>query len=183
MRTVERKIQVGRRDFLRTVTLAVPAAALASSGAIGGVRYAWAGTAESLQPKTAATLARVARDIYPHDFVPERFYVTAVESLDKKAKADPAVQTLLENGVAGLDAQATAAHRRPYIALEDEEIRLGFLKAAADSPFFTTVRSDLVVSLYNQPELWALFGYEGSSFEHGGYIHRGFDDVDWLPKA
>ncbi len=38
-------------------------------------------------------------------------------------------------------------------------------------------------SLYNQKELWPRFGYEGSSAEHGGYINRGFADIDWLPKA
>ncbi|HMH74595.1 MAG TPA: gluconate 2-dehydrogenase subunit 3 family protein, partial [Bradyrhizobium sp.] len=49
--------------------------------------------------------------------------------------------------------------------------------------FFKKVRSDLVVSLYNQEELWPKFGYEGSSAEHGGYIKRGFNDIDWLPKV
>ena len=45
------------------------------------------------------------------------------------------------------------------------------------------MRGDLVVSLYNQKEVWPKFGYEGSSAEHGGYINRGFADIDWLPKA
>ena len=34
--------------------------------------------------------------------------------------------------------------------------------------------------LYNQQELWPIFGYEGESFSKGGYINRGFDDIDWL---
>jgi hypothetical protein len=29
---------------------------------------------------------------------------------------------------------------------------------------------------------WAHFGYEGSSFEKGGYINRGFQDLNWLPE-
>jgi hypothetical protein len=37
-----------------------------------------------------------------------------------------------------------------------------------------------VVSLYNQPAVWSLLGYEGSSYEKGGYLNRGFDDVNWL---
>ena len=49
--------------------------------------------------------------------------------------------------------------------------------------FFKTLRSDLVVSLYNQPAIWPKFGYEGSSAEHGGYIARGFDDIDWLQSV
>jgi hypothetical protein len=29
---------------------------------------------------------------------------------------------------------------------------------------------------------WAHFGYEGSSYEMGGYFDRGFQDLDWLPN-
>jgi len=28
--------------------------------------------------------------------------------------------------------------------------------------------------------VWPKFGYEGSSSERGGYINRGFDDINWL---
>ena len=38
----------------------------------------------------------------------------------------------------------------------------------------------LVVSLYNQPEVWPAFGYEGESASKGGYIARGFGDIAWL---
>jgi hypothetical protein len=51
------------------------------------------------------------------------------------------------------------------------------------TPFFNKVRSDLIVSFYNQPDIWHRFGYEGSSFEYGGYLHRGFDDINWLNNA
>jgi hypothetical protein len=27
--------------------------------------------------------------------------------------------------------------------------------------------------------VWPKFGYEGSSWENGGYINRGFNDVNW----
>ena len=56
-------------------------------------------------------------------------------------------------------------------------------RRSSKADFFQKVRGDLVVSLYNQKELWPKFGYEGSSAEHGGYIKRGFADIDWLPKA
>ena len=35
--------------------------------------------------------------------------------------------------------------------------------------------------LYNNPQVWQAFGYEGEAFEYGGYIERGFDDLGWLP--
>src|SRR6266571_3657366 len=61
--------------------------------------------------------------------------------------------------------------------------RVVLLQGIEQTDFFKKVRSDLVVSLYNQEELWPKFGYEGSSAEHGGYIKRGFNDIDWLPKV
>ena len=48
------------------------------------------------------------------------------------------------------------------------------------TPFFQTVRSGLVTGLYNNKALWPLFGYEGSSWQKGGYVDRGFADIDWL---
>ena len=42
------------------------------------------------------------------------------------------------------------------------------------------VGGGLVVGLYNQKEIWPIFGYEGESFSKGGYIDRGFDDIAWL---
>jgi hypothetical protein len=39
------------------------------------------------------------------------------------------------------------------------------------------------VALYDSAEVWDLLGYEGPSFDKGGYLHRGFDDLDWLPRA
>ncbi len=49
-----------------------------------------------------------------------------------------------------------------------------------NSDFFQKVRGGLVVGLYNQPAVWDQLGYEGASFDKGGYINRGFDDINWL---
>ena len=49
-----------------------------------------------------------------------------------------------------------------------------------DSAFFQQIRGGLVTGLYNQKSVWPIFGYEGSSFELGGYIDRGFNDINWL---
>ena len=39
-----------------------------------------------------------------------------------------------------------------------------------------------MTTLYNDPQVWEKLGYEGPSAEQGGYLSRGFDDIDWLPK-
>ena len=42
------------------------------------------------------------------------------------------------------------------------------------------VRAATVRHLYNNPEVWPHFGYEGPSAHLGGYIKRGFNDIAWI---
>jgi hypothetical protein len=67
-----------------------------------------------------------------------------------------------------------------YLAAGWEEDRVKVLQSVETTPFFQTVRSGLVTGLYNQKEIWPIFGYQGESFSQGGYIDRGFNDIDWL---
>ena len=61
----------------------------------------------------------------------------------------------------------------------DEQLEA--LKAIEGSDFFELVRSTAVVEVYSDQRTWQLVGYEGSSFDKGGYLDRGFNDLDWLP--
>lgn len=181
MREVDRRSKYSRRIFLQGVASAVPVAAVVSGAALG--TDAWAADATALTPATLKTLVKVARDIYPHDFLVDSYYITAVKPWDGKAAADPAIKTLIEQGVSRLDRDAQDRHKVGYAEVPWEEDRVLLLHGIEQTEFFKKVRSDLVVSLYNQKELWPKFGYEGSSAEQGGYIKRGFSDIDWLPKV
>ncbi len=90
---------------------------------------------------------------------------------------------MVAEGVACLDQDAQDAQGSNYLGVAWEADRVGLLRGIEHTKFFRTLRSDLVVSLYNQPEIWPKFGYEGSSAEHGGYLARGFDDINWLPTV
>jgi len=129
------------------------------------------------KPETMATLIRLARDIYPHDTVADRFYAIAVKGHDTKAGTDAAHKELIEAGIADLDRRAGEGG---YRGLGWEDDRVKILRDIETTPFFQAVRGDLVVSFYNQKELWPHFGYEGESYSKGGYIARGFDDIEWL---
>ena len=178
MRDVDHRTQVSRRVFLRGAATA-PAAAVVVSG--GFTADAWA-EATNLDPHVMATMTRMARDIFPHDRLADSYYVTAIAPWDAKA-ADAATKTLLTEGVTRLDAEASDRHGATYLEIVWEADRTEILRAVEHSAFFGKIHGDLVVSLYNQKALWPKFGYEGSSAEKGGYIHRGFDDIDWLPKV
>ena len=152
MREIDRSTKVGRRILLRAGAVAVPAAALA--GASISATAAWAEDAKHIQPKTMATLAKMARDIYPHDYIADVFYIRAVTPWDAKAGKDPAVKTMVEEGVTRLDAAAQDKHGSPYMQVGWEADRVALLQGMEDSKFFKALRADLVVSLYNQPEIW-----------------------------
>jgi hypothetical protein len=182
MREIDRRSKHSRRVFLQGAATAVPVVAAASSVGLS-LTDAWADDATALTPATLKTLVKVARDIYPHDFLADSYYITAVKPWDGKAAKDAAVKALITGGVARLDQDARDRHKVPYAEVAWEAERVALLQAIEQTDFFKTVRGDLVVSLYNQKEVWPKFGYEGSSAEHGGYIKRGFADIDWLPKA
>ena len=179
MREVDRRSKYNRRVFLQGAVTTVPAVAVATSTGLG-ISDAWAEDAMAL---TLKTLVKVARDIYPHDMLVDSYYITAIKPWDGKAAKDPAVKAMIEGGVIRLDQDARDQHKVPYAEVKWEADRVKLLQGIEHTEFFKTVRGDLVVSLYNQKELWPKFGYEGSSAEHGGYIKRGFADIDWLPKA
>ena len=182
MREVDRRSKYNRRVFLQGAATAVPTAAIAASAGVG-IENAWAEDATALTPATLKTLVKVARDIYPHDFLSDSYYIAAVKPWDGKAAKDPAVKVLINDGVSRLDQDARDRHKVAYAEVPWEADRVVLLQGIEQTDFFTKLRGDLVVSLYNQKELWPKFGYEGSSAEHGGYIKRGFADIDWLPKA
>ncbi|MEK9279717.1 MULTISPECIES: gluconate 2-dehydrogenase subunit 3 family protein [unclassified Bradyrhizobium] len=182
MREVDRRSKHSRRVFLKGAATAVPVAAVATSLSVS-IESAWADDASALSPATMKTLLKVARDIYPHDVLGDSYYIIAIKPWDGKAAKDPAVKSLISNGVARLDQNARDRHKVPYAEVPWEADRVVLLKEIEQSDFFQKVRGDLIVSLYNQKAVWPRFGYEGSSAEHGGYINRGFADIDWLPKA
>ena len=182
MREVDRRSKYDRRVFLKGAATTVPAVAIATSTGLG-VSDAWAEDATTLTPATLKTLVKVARDIYPHDFLGDSYYITAVKPFDGKAAKDPAVKAMIEGGVSRLDQDARDRHKVPYAEVPWEADRVVLLQGIEATDFFKTIRGDLIATLYNQKELWPKFGYEGSSAEYGGYIKRGFADIDWLPKA
>ena len=178
MREVDPRSRFSRRFVLKAGAATIPS--VAAAGATIGSAWAEGG---ALKPTTMKTLVKMARDIYPHDFLGESVYITAVQPWNDKAAADPKVKEMLENGVLRLDLVAQDKHKSAYNDIGWESDRVALLQDIEDSEFFQKVRSDLVVSIYNQHELWPKFGYEGSSADKGGYIQRGFNDIDWLPKA
>ncbi len=171
----ERKPGLSRRDLLKRG--GAGALLVISGSAVLSPHHAWGLETTALKPETMATLIQMARDIYPHDQVADKFYAMAVKAHDTQAGTDAAHKTLIEDGIADLDMKAGDGG---YTGLGWEEERVKVLQQIEATPFFQAIRGGLVVSLYNQKEVWPMFGYEGESYSKGGYIARGFDDIEWL---
>ncbi len=176
--TAAERPEIARRDFLKGGTAV--AAMVVSGGAVIHTTEAWGMQPKALSAGTARSLVKIARDIFPHDRIADRFYAIAVKSYDDKAATDAKLKSLVESGVAELDRLAKEKHKVAYAAVGWERDRVNLLRAIQSGPFFKKIRGDLVVSLYNQKEVWPLFGYEGESASKGGYVARGFNDIAWL---
>lgn len=129
----------------------------------------------TLDVHAAETLTAMARVLYPHDFLDDTPYRRVVDIVDGEADAER--RALLADGVAELD----ATFDRPFLALEEKE-RLAAVQAIERTPFFETMRAATARHLYSNPAIWHHFGYEGPSHHLGGYIDRGFDDIDWISE-
>jgi hypothetical protein len=172
------------RRFSRRGFLSGSAATIAAVAATGGTVLADAQASgpepTKLQAEEVRALVKFTRDLFPHDRLDDSFYAKAVAPLEDEAAKDEATRRLLAGGVAQLNRLANAAAAKPYADVADESVRVAAVKQIEGGAFFTKVYSDTIVGLYNQPEVWPKFGYEGPSSAKGGYLHRGFDDIDWL---
>jgi hypothetical protein len=123
--------------------------------------------AERASEHALTTTLRVARVMFPHDMLPDIAYAKVVKALEAEAET-------IEQGVTALDDPA------PFLEL-DADAQLEALRGLEGTDYFELVRSTAVVELYDNPLVWKALGYEGPSAHLGGYLHRGFDDLDWLP--
>jgi hypothetical protein len=130
----------------------------------------------ALEQNVAATVAALARTLYPHVALPDSVYARVPAKIDEAAREDAAQARTVNNGVADLDGRGI----QPFVERSAEQ-QLADAKAIEGSDFFELVRSTAVVEIYSDPQTWKLLGYEGPSFAQGGYINRGFNDLDWLP--
>ena len=154
---------------------AAGASFVVGTGFMAAKDAAWAMETSALKPETFATLVQMARDIYPHDQIADEFYVMAVKGYDS-ADAAPGI----EAGIEALNAAARGKGHASYLDAGWERDRVDILRGMEESAFFQQIRGGLVTGLYNQTAVWPIFGYEGSSYEFGGYIDRGFNDINWL---
>jgi hypothetical protein len=168
------------RKFSRRGFLAGSAATIAAVAVTGKDLVANAAEAAGLSADESRTLLKFTRDLFPHERLDDSFYAKAIAPLQDEAAKDAGTHKLLSEGVAQFNAATMASAGKPYADVADESARVAAIKKIEGSAFFAKVYTGTMTPLYNQPELWPKFGYEGPSSAKGGYLHRGFSDIDWL---
>jgi hypothetical protein len=156
---------IDRRQFL-VGAIALAAAQLCPLGARA---------AEPQDPGSEAEWRSVLMTMFPHPDLDPALYQPAAAAL-VAAAADPNVRGLLAAGRASLAAAAGGDW-----ASADAAARTRAIAATAGTPLFVLLRQTTVFTFYNDPKVWARFGYEGDAFSFGGWLVRGLDTIDWLP--
>ena len=119
-------------------------------------------------------LLKMVRTLYPHDRFPDGPYIRTTDDVINKGNTSTEKSVMLQDGIDKLKAAN-------FSNLSFEEATQ-YLKNMGRTEFFEHVRGTTTVTLYNDKEVWSLLGYEGYSSDKGGYINRGFNDLDWLPE-
>lgn len=164
-----------RRDFLKGSGVLIGTLAAGSVLAALAPSTVWAVELKVLSQSEGEALMKMGRTLYPHAKLPDAVYALLAKDLDAAAAGDAAMAKMLKDGIAGLD-KATGG-----FAKANDATRLAAVKAIEGSPFFGAVRGKCITSLYDNDMAYVAFGYEGASFDKGGYITRGFQDLQWLP--
>jgi hypothetical protein len=125
------------------------------------------------QPQTAQYLLQIFRLMYPHDLLDDSYYEYVVQKFASRASMDRDFADLIEKGVYGLNSEN-------HWSQLSESDRLQTLHQIENEPFFQAIRTEFILHFYGNPLVWKFLGYEGPSNELGGYINRGFDEIEWL---
>jgi hypothetical protein len=170
-------LPLSRREFLRGSGVIFGTLAAGSILAALTPSRAWAVELKTLNADEGRTLMAMGRVLYPHEKFPDAIYALLATDLDAKAGTSGAAASLLRQGCVELDAKAGGSFLK---AGADQ--RLAAVRSLEGKPFFATVRGQCITSLYDNDMAFAALGYPGSSWEKGGYITRGFQDLKWLPE-
>ncbi|MEI7464965.1 MAG: twin-arginine translocation signal domain-containing protein [Burkholderiales bacterium] len=160
-----------RRDFLKGSGLLTGAIATTSVLATLAPSPVWAVELKQLSTGEGKTLIAMGRVLFPHKKLPDAVYALLAKDLDGNAGALPVVR----DGIAALDKAAGGSFIKATATK-----KLALVKAIEGTPFFNTVRGQCITSLYNNDMAFTVFGYPGASWEKGGYLTRGFQDLKWL---
>jgi hypothetical protein len=161
---------MARRRFVLTAIAASTVIAVPRSWLPGNI--AWADSPEN------PAFVRLARLLFPHAGLSQAVYAEVAGSVFTSFAADTESGNLLDMAETALDAQTSGE----WIDA-DEDSQISAIRSIEQEAFFAQILTGLRAAFYYHPKVWSHIDYPGSSKEYGGYKHRGFNDIDWLPET
>jgi hypothetical protein len=131
----------------------------------------------ALTEEARSVLIRVIRVAFPHPSFPDAPYERTADTILAEAQTSTWFRVAVTQGLLTLSHLAGGDFRD----LNDDDATK-VLRRIEGTEFFGFVRRTSVLNLYDNADVWEILGYEGPSFDKGGYIDRGFNDLDWLPE-
>jgi hypothetical protein len=133
--------------------------------------------AGGINPESILSLFGLVRMAYPHNVLTDVHYQSVVSALLDEASNSLETAEMIGNAMQELNNRAGGKWSD---ASPDQQMKA--VNAISSTPFFGKVKHAAVMNLYNDHAVWEKFGYQGEAFSKGGYIHRGFNDLAWLPN-
>jgi hypothetical protein len=170
--------KISRRHFSRYIGGGALACATGSILSLSS-RYALADSTVSGSPNNpeTETLVQYAYFLVPVLAPEHARYRAVADKILAVASQVPPVAALVSGGIAALNASGSG----PFLKLKPEQ-RTEIVHSQEGTPFFGFVHWNTAEIVMRDPQLWQTLGYQGSAIEQGGYLKRGFDDIDWLPE-
>lgn len=124
------------------------------------------GSAPGAGGGTRASLASIARALFPYSFLPDERYAAVVDAfLGATPKPDTrAIEAAIKTAAPDGKADPTR------------------IPALLATSFGQQFRFAALLGLFGDLTVTRRFGYQGPSLADGGYLDRGFDDLRWLPE-
>ena len=152
-------------------------AAIAFAGTTAALRPGRVRAQSGSQERVQQAMAQMARRLYPHSDLPDSVYVQILDDALTATAGDPAFADSLAAAENALNGQQNA----DFVDLE-ERGQMAALQAVEQSAFFVAIQTAVRQRLYNHRAYWDLIGYDGPSWQFGGYLNRGAGEIDWLPE-
>lgn len=158
-----------RRRFL---VAAVTFSGLSTMPALLKSTAAWAQSGEKMN----AAMVSMARLLVPHDGVSDSVYAEILDQALSATAADNSFARALAEAEAALNAGGE------FKAMDAGE-QLAALNSIEGSGAFNRILAQVKDRMYDHPAVWGVIGYEGPSWQQGGYLNRGAGEIDWLPEV
>ena len=160
---------ITRREFVQlNVSLAL--VSLCGGAGAGEAEALWSNDDEKV-------FSDVIYQLFPHPRLDKGVYEQVTQQVSDKVAQSAELTVMMKNAMETL----TENTREYGTALPDSE-KMEQLEKIQHTPFFQFILNEALGGIYRHPLTWELLGFEGSSLEFGGYINRGFNDIDWLPE-